>query len=35
MTGDKPKWLDDIVWSSDMAGFKLRQAICMYEVAPI
>ncbi len=32
MTGDEPKC---IARSSDMAGFELRKAICMYEVAQI
>jgi hypothetical protein len=35
MTGDDPKCLDDLVRSSDTAGFKLRKAICVSEVAQI
>jgi hypothetical protein len=35
MTGDEPKWLHGVVRSSDPAGFKLRKAICMYEVAQV
>ncbi len=35
MTGDEPKCMDGVVRSSDTAGFELRKAICMYEVAQI
>jgi hypothetical protein len=35
MNGDEQKWLNGIVRCSDTAGFELRKAICMYEVAQI
>jgi hypothetical protein len=35
MTGEAQKCLDNVVRSSDTAGFELRKAICMYEVAQI
>ncbi len=35
MTGEAPKCLDNVVRSSDTAGFKLRKAICISEVAQI